>query len=60
MDKWRDKDGFLLQSEFRQWMEGVLNKALNRLERKEPNCFMMKIQDQNNSGRGSEYTVCVL
>jgi len=50
MDKWRDKDGFLLQTEFRQWVEGVVNKALNRLEKKEPNCFKLKIQD-------SEYTV---
>lgn len=60
MDKWRDKDGFLLQTEFRQWMEGVVNKALNKLEKKEPNCYKLKIKDQNNSGRESEYTVCVL
>jgi len=60
MDRWRDKDGFLLQTEFRQWVEGVVNKALNRLEKKERNCFKLKIQDPNNSGRESEYTVCVL
>ena len=53
MDKWRDKDGFLLQSEFRQWMEGVVNRALNKLEKKEPNGFKLKIQE-------SEYTVGVL
>lgn len=57
MDKWRNKDGFLLQSEFRQWMEGVVNKALNRLDRKEPNCYKLKIQEPNSSGRESEYTV---
>ena len=60
MDKWRDKDGFLLQSEFRQWIEGVVNKALNKLEKKEPNCFKLKIQEPNKAGRGSEYTVCVI
>jgi len=57
MDNWRDKDGFLLQSEFRQWAEGVVNKALNKLEKKEPNCFKLKIQDPKNPGRESEYTV---
>lgn len=57
MDKWRDKDGFLLQSEFRQWMEGVVNKALNKLEKKEPNCFKLKIRDPNKPGGESEYTV---
>jgi len=60
MDDWRDKDGFLLQSEFRQWMEGVVNKALNTLEKKEPNCFKLKIQDSNKPGVESEYTVCVI
>ena len=49
MDEWRDKDGFLLQSEFRQWMEGVVNKALNKL----------KIYDPE-SGRGTKYIVCVI
>jgi len=57
MDKWGDKDGYLLQSEFRQWMEGVVNKALNKLEKKEPNCWKLKIQDPQNHGRDSEYTI---
>lgn len=60
MDNWRDKDGFLLQSEFRQWMEGVVNKALNKLETEKPNCHKLKIQDPNMPGRKSEYTVSVL
>jgi hypothetical protein len=58
MDKWRDKDGFLLQSEFRQWVEGVVNKALNRLDKKERNCYELKIKDPVPSGRMSKYYVC--
>jgi hypothetical protein len=59
MDSWRDKDGYLLQSAFRQWMEGVVNKALNTLEKVKPNCSKIKFQDPN-IGREMEYTVCVL
>lgn len=57
MDKWRDEDGFLLQSKFREWMEGVVNKALNKLETEKPNCHKLKIQDPNMPGRQLEYTV---
>jgi hypothetical protein len=60
MDKWRNEDGFLLQSEFRQWMESVVNKALNTLDKTEPNCYKLKIKEPNSSGRDSEYTVCLL
>ena len=76
MDKWTDKNGFLLKSEFRQWMEGVVNKAVNRLqpsyfkpksqEPKKPgngleySCFKLKIQEPNKPGRGPKYTVCVI
>lgn len=59
MDTWRNKEGFLLQSEFRQWIESVVNKALNKLEKKEPNCYKLKIQDPNTPGMESEYTVCL-
>lgn len=58
MDKWRDKDGFLLQSEFRQWVESVVNKALNRLRRSKPNCYELGIQNPDASGRLSQYHVC--
>ncbi|PNF41247.1 hypothetical protein B7P43_G01480 [Cryptotermes secundus] len=57
MDKWRDKDGFLLQSEFRQWVESVVNKALNRLRRSKPNCYELGIQDPDASGRLSQYHI---
>ncbi|GFG31157.1 hypothetical protein Cfor_08626, partial [Coptotermes formosanus] len=57
MDKWRNEDGFLLQSEFRQWMESVVNKALNTLDKTEPNCYKLKIKEPNSSGRDSEYTL---
>jgi hypothetical protein len=58
MEKWRDKDGFLLQSEFRQWVEGVVNKALNRLGKNKGNCYELRIQDPDASGRVSQYYVC--
>lgn len=57
MDKWRNKDGFLLQSEFRQWVESVVTKALNRLRRNKPNCYELGIQDPDASGRLSQYHV---
>jgi hypothetical protein len=60
MDKWRDKDGFLLQSEFRQWVEGVVNKALNRLDKNKGNCYKLMIQEPDVSRRVSEYYVCHL
>jgi hypothetical protein len=41
-------------------MEGVVNKALSKLEKEKPNCFKIKIQDPNMSGRELEYTVCIL
>jgi hypothetical protein len=58
MDKWRDKDGFLLQSEFRQWVEGGVNKAQNTLDKNKGNCYKLKIQGPDASGRVSEYYVC--
>jgi len=34
-----------------------VNKALNKLEKKEPNCFKLKIGDPSKSGRESEYII---
>ncbi|XP_069686215.1 cyclic GMP-AMP synthase-like receptor [Periplaneta americana] len=35
MDSWRNKGDYLLRTEFLSWIESVVNKALNRLAKKE-------------------------
>ncbi|PSN44946.1 hypothetical protein C0J52_16470 [Blattella germanica] len=46
MDSWVDEQtGFLLQTEFKQWFESVVVKALNTMVPIKPNLYELKIPD---------------
>ena len=57
MDSWVDENGFLLQNKFRQWIEGVVNKALNKLDNISPNCYELTVQDPSDNSKETKYKV---
>ncbi|KAJ9574776.1 hypothetical protein L9F63_008040, partial [Diploptera punctata] len=55
MASWVDDKGFLLQNKFRQWIEGVVKKALNRLDSVGPNEYELIIQDPGDASKKTGY-----
>ncbi|XP_069686321.1 cyclic GMP-AMP synthase-like receptor isoform X1 [Periplaneta americana] len=57
MDSWRNKDDYLLETEFRKWIESVVNKALNTLKQKKSNCYELVLENPDGLGEKTPYQI---